>query len=276
MIKALLEKIQKDYVAAFSAQAAFFIVISFFPFAMFLLTLIQFLPISEADLLSVCNTVMPEGINAFVSSMITEIHDKASGAIISITIITTVWSASKGVLSVINGLNAVYAIRETRNYILLRILATIYTVIFAAMLLVSLLFLVFGNRIYLWITEQFPILNEFALLVISLRTIVGLCMLTVFFLTLYLFVPNRRSSFMAELPGACFTAGGWMMFSYLYSCYIDRMGQYSYMYGSLTAIVLLMVWLYTCMYMMLLGAEVNQWLEEHLKGKERKERKERK
>lgn len=271
-VRSFLRKLRDDFITAFSAQAAFFIILSFFPFVMFLLTLIQYLPFTKGDLLITFSGIIPDAFRSLLVKLIEEIYDKASGTIISITVITALWSASKGFVAIMKGLNSVYGIGETRNYFKLRFISIVYTLIFAGMLIISLGFLVFGNRIYLWISDRFQVLNELALLVISLRTVVGFCVLILFFMALYLFIPNRKSKFMNELPGAILTAGGWMGFSYLYSFYIDNMGSYSYMYGSLTAIVLLMVWLYACMYIMFVGAEVNVILAgsgilKHLIGK---------
>ena len=122
----------------------------------------------------------------------------------------------------------------------------------------TLLLLVFGNRIYVHIQSRVPLLEHGALLIISLRTVVSFLVLAGFFWGLYLLIPNRKSKHVtAEVPGAILSAAGWLGFSYLYSFYIDRMSNYSAMYGSLTAIVLCMVWLYACMYIMFIGAEFN-------------------
>lgn len=259
--KRFLNKMQNDYVGAFSAQAAFFIILCFFPFLMFLLTLLQYLPITESATLSAAVDIIPPALSSYMESIITEIYDKSSGTIISITVITTLWSASRGFLAIIHGLNSVYEIKESRNYIKLRITSTFYTLIFAIILIITLGFLVFGTSLYVWIENKIPILRDLALVIISVRTIVGLCILITFFMILFLFVPDRKSHFFSELPGAVLTAAGWMTFSYLYSFYIEHMGSYSYMYGSLTAIVLLMLWLYACMYMMFIGAEINVLLQ---------------
>lgn len=256
LIRSLLKKINIDYLPAFSAQAALFIIISFFPFLMFLLTLFQYLPISEGTLLSTLTNIIPTMFHSLIVSIITDIYNQASKTVISLTAITALWSASRGTLAIIRGLNSVYAIDETRNYVKLRILSTLYTLGFALMLIVTLIFLVFGNKIYLWITVRFPLLNDLALIIISLRTIVGFLILAIFFLIIYIVIPNRKSKVLSELPGAIITASGWMLFSYLYSFYIDNLAN-SYMYGSLTAIVLLMLWLYFCMYIMFIGAEIN-------------------
>lgn len=261
-IREFIKKINEDYVSAFSAQAAFFILISFFPFIMFLLTLLQYLPIRESELLEFCIKIFPGSLNSFVFSIIKEINEKASGTLISVTVITALWSASRGILSIIRGLNAIYAIKETRNYIKLRAIAAFYTFIFAIMIVVTLSFLVFGNQIYTKVISKFTLLDELALFIISIRTVAGLGILIIFFLVLYIAVPNRRSNLFAELPGAFISSIGWMGFSYLYSFYIDNMGNFSYMYGSLTAIVLLMLWLYFCMYIMFIGAELNVRLQE--------------
>ena len=268
MIRSILDfifrfmgKMRDDFISAFSSQAAFFIIVSFFPFILFLLTILHYLPISEHTLIFAIEEFFPVSIRSFLVSTIKDLNAKASGTVISITVIATLWSAARGFLAIIRGLNGVYRIRETRNYFLLRAVAAIYTVIFTIVILISLGILVFGNRITLMITTRFPILSELALGIISLRTIVGICVLLVFFTCLYVFIPNRKTKIINELPGALIAATGWMLFSYAYSYYIDNMGNFSYMYGSLAAIVLCMLWVYFCMYIMFIGAEINVVLQ---------------
>jgi membrane protein len=227
---------------------------------MFLLTLLQFYPMTESAILSSFKSVVPTKITSFLIVIVSEIYDRSSSTVISVTALTALWSASKGFLAIIKGLNSVYDIDETRNYIKLRFIATFYTLIFACILMITLAILVFGNKIYIWVTTKVPVLNELAIIVISLRTIGGLLVLSLFFLLLYNVMPDRTSRIMSELPGAVLAASGWMLFSYLYSYYIDNMGNFSYIYGSLTAVVLLMLWLYFCMYILFIGAEINVFL----------------
>lgn len=256
-IRMTCRKVSNDYVPTFSAQAAFFIIISFFPFSMFLLTLIQFLPLKESELYMLIRNFFPSGINTYVVSLISDIYVQPAKTIISITAITTLWSASRGFLAIVKGLNTVYGIKETRNYFKLRITSAIYTLAFAIIIVVSLGLLVFGNRIYLFIKAQFPLINDLAVAIIGLRTIVSLAIYTTFFLLLYIVIPNRKAKLFNELPGAVIAAAGWMLFSFLYSIYIDNFAKFSTMYGSLTAFVLLMLWLYFCMYIVFIGAEIN-------------------
>lgn len=262
IVKYVMEKIKNDHISAFSSQAAFFVIIAFFPFAMFLLSIVRYFAISENDMLQFFTKIFPSGISSTIVSVITEVYSRrVSGTVVSVTAITTLWSAGKGFLSIIKGLNAVYEIKETRNYFILRIVAAIYTLVFALMLIITIILFVFGNQLYLWIQNKVPLLQETALVLISIRTIIGLAALIIFFLIIYIVIPNRKTKIMTELPGAIICAAGWMGFSYAFSFYIDNFSKYNSTYGSLTAIVLFMLWLYFCMYILFVGAELNLLFE---------------
>ena len=264
LIQTVSRKIREDYVNVFSAQAAYYLIICVFPFGMFLLSLIQnlihYLPITQEEILVICSRIFPNTIDTFVSSIIEELYGKASATILSVTGITTLWSASRSFLAITRGLEKIYNITETRNYIVRRLLSAVYTLIFAVSRILLLVICVFGNTLYGWIVVRLPFLADFTLLVISMRTLFGLAFLTLFFLLIYIFIPNRKTRVFNELPGALLSSAGWMGFSFLYSFYIDNMSNFSSMYGSLTAVVLCMIWLYACMLILFLGAELNALL----------------
>lgn len=262
LIGILSKKIRDDFIAAFSAQAAFFIIISFFPFIMLLLSIVPYFQILESNSLEFFTQIFPTAVDSMVVSIINDIYDQAtSGTLISVTAITTLWSAGKGFLAIMKGLNSVYEIKETRHGILLRVISALYTLVFAIMVIVTMVLFVFGNRLFLWIEQKIPILTDMALVIISLRTILGLIILLIFFLLIYVVIPNRKTKIMNELPGAMVCSAGWMGFSYAFSYYIDNFSNYSSMYGSLTAVVLFMLWMYFCMYILFIGAEVNLLFE---------------
>ncbi len=262
LIGLLSRKIRDDHIAAFSAQAAFFIIISFFPFIMLLLSIVKYFPIEEESMFRLLSQVFPTTVNSLIESIISEIYRvAASTTLISATIVSTIWSAGKGFLAIMKGLNSVYEINETRHSLLLRAMAALYTLIFAIIVIATMILFVFGNRLYFWIEQKFPVIEDTAFLIISLRTIVGLITLIIFFLLIYIVIPNRKTKIMRELPGAMICAAGWMGFSYAFSYYIDNFSNYASMYGSLTAVVLFMLWLYFCMYILFLGAEFNLLFE---------------
>lgn len=257
LIQLFFRKMRDDFVSAFSAQAALFIIISLFPFIMLLLSIIQYLPFDRSRLLMTFNNIFPNPFHNILSSIIEEIFNTASGTIVSITAITALWSAGKGFLAIQKGLNSVYGIKETRNYIYIRITSAFYTLIFAIIFIATIILFVFGNSIFIWIENKIPLLTNLAFLIISIRTITGLITLTLFFLIIYMYVPNRRTKIAHELPGSILSAAGWIGFSYIFSYYIDNYSNYQSMYGSLTTIVLFLLWMYFCMYILFVGAELN-------------------
>jgi len=265
MLKALFQlvglfsrKIRDEHISAFSAQAAFFIIISFFPFVMLLLSMIKYTSIEESDMLKLFTQVFPTAVNPFMVTIIDQIyHTRNAGTLIPLTAITTLWSAGKGFLAIMKGLNAVYDIEETRHYLQLRIISAFYTLAFAVTIILTMGLFVFGNRLYVWIMQKLPSFLDTALVIISLRTIIGFLVLILFFLVIYVVIPNRKAKVMNELPGAMICAAGWMGFSYAFSYYIDNFSDYASMYGSLTAIVLFMLWMYFLMYILFIGAEFN-------------------
>ena len=177
MIKSILKlttlfsrKIRDDYVSAFSAQAAFFIIISFFPFIMFLLSIVPFFNIQESTILTIFTQIFPKAFNSFVVRVITDVYERTnSGTLISITAITALWSAGKGFFAIMKGLNSVYNIQETSHTLFIRINYKIYTLVFAIMLVASIVLFVFGNKLYFWTTRRFPVLQDLALVIISLH-----------------------------------------------------------------------------------------------------------
>ena len=256
-----LNKISHDYVNAFSAQAALFILISIFPIIMTVLNLIQFVPVTKTDFLRFAVDLVPPSFAPLTISIIEELYLKSSGTLLSLSAIFTIWSASRGALAIISGLNAVYDIRENRSYLVLRLISCFYTVVFILMILVTLMLLVFGNSILSMLAARFSFFHALAATFISMRTIAALILLMCFFTFIYTFMPSRKSHFAKQLPGAIFSSAGWMAFSFFFSLYIDNFGNYANTYGSLTAIVLMMLWLYFCMYILFIGGEINAFFE---------------
>ena len=174
----------------------------------------------------------------------------------------TLWSAGKGVLALTTGLNCVYDCKETRNYIILRIRATFYTVAFIIVIIFLLVLSVFGNTLNLFVTEHYPVMERLVDQIMRIRGIITPVLLFVFTMMIYKFLPNHIVQLRIQLMGAAFSAVGWMIVSWIFSVYLDIFKGFSSMYGSLTTIVLIMLWLYFCMYILLLGGEVNMILRD--------------
>ena len=262
LCKGFAKRLRESCISAFAGQAALFIIISFFPFIMLLISLIQFLPFTLEEVQQFTVDFLSPTLNDFLVNIIKEIISKSSISIISITSVTVLWSASKGFLAIIRGLNSVYSVNEKRGYVKLRLTTVLYTIVTLVIILITLGLLVFGSTINNWIVELIPQLSQMSPVTLTVRWLIGLCMLILFFMFIYTVIPERKTRFVNELPGAVFSSLGWLIFSGLYSFYIDNLANYSYIYGSLTTVVLLLLWLYFCMYILFLGAAINNALQD--------------
>lgn len=255
--------VSRAHVGAYAAQAAYFLMLCMIPIILLLLTLVQYTPVTKADVMTAVIQVFPSSVDSMVTSIVNQVYNQSTG-IIPITLLITLWSAGKGVLSITNGLNCIYGCPETRNYVVLRLRATLYTVMFIIVILLLLILSVFGNSLNLFILEHAPLLSGVADWLIEARVIISPAMLMVFCLLIYKFLPNRRDKLVRQVPGAAFAALGGMVVSWIFSVYLDIFTGFSNMYGSLTTIVLIMLWMYFCMYSILLGGELNVILYDEL------------
>ena len=257
LIRAFAKKLRDDSISAFAAQAAFFIILSVFPFLMFLLTLLNYLPVSFQEFELFVIDLFPNIVGSVITDILTEVREQTSGTLLSVTVIAALWSASRGTLALVRGINAVYGYKETRNYFRVRAVSAVYTLVFAVLLIITLVLLVFGNQLYHLILSYIPLLGDAAFLILSMRTLITTLLLISFFLLLYMVIPSHKVHFFEALPGAVLSAGGWLGFSFLFSFYLEHMGNFSRLYGSLAAIIVCMLWLYFCMYILFIGAEIN-------------------
>ena len=262
-IMELTGEITKDHVGAYAAQTAFFFMLCMIPIILLLLTMVQYTPVTKADVMTAVIQVFPSSVDSLITSIVNQVYNQSSG-IIPITIVVALWSAGKGVLAMSSGLNCVYNCRETRNYFFLRIRATVYTVMFILVIIFLLVLSVFGNSLNIFIAEHVPFLRNMADWLIRARNIITPIVMIIFLLLIYKFLPNRRDMYKRQLPGAVFSTLGWMVISWVFSVYVDVFKGFSSMYGSLTTIMLIMMWMYFCMYCILIGGELNIWFGEKI------------
>lgn len=252
-------KMGNDRVRAHSAEAAFFIIMSIFPILMILLTLVQYTPLTQEDVILTIEEITPFAVTEMLEPMVESIF-RQSTALLSWSAIVAVWVAGKGIMGLTDGLNSIYRIEETRNYIVVRLRAACYTLVMVVALVVSLAILVFGYTLQRYLRRWLPILDQYQDTLIVLPTAIALVVLALLFVLLYMFLPNRRRTFRSQFPGAVFTSVAWTVFSYAFSIYLEYAGNMSVLYGSLTTLVVVMLWLYFCMYLLFIGAEINHYL----------------
>lgn len=275
--KAIATVFDQDKLTVYAAQASFFIVISAIPFLMLLLSLSRYLiPFDSSELLNMAESILPKSIMRYIADIAEEVLESSALPIVSVTALTTLWSASRGVNAVGSGIRGVYGVSNSRNFLYDILRSLFYTVAFIAILLVSLVVLVFGRELSYMLSDKYAAATAVLDFLIRCRIVIFSAVLTLFFSMVYSAMMHggtmlvRRKSekamrFRDHLPGAFIAALGWMIYSFFYSLYLKYFPSASYIYGSLAAVVLLMLWLYFCMIILLVGAEINKYLKTHVR-----------
>ena len=244
----------------FAASATFWILISVVPFMMVIMSAVQLVPgldrHSAETLIFSAAPDMPQ-IRALIQSVLDNLYVAAPSTVISLTAVMALWSASAGVYAIENGMMKIYGTSGSTSYPKKRLRALWFTFLFLLLLLLTLVLLVFGSFLQTLIVRYFPIFAPVTLMILRLRIFLMPAVLFLSFLFVYTVMPGISRSFRSHLPGACFATAGWVIFSYLFSLYFTYIRNISYMYGSLGAIVLVMLWLFIVFCLLFFGAEIN-------------------
>ena len=247
----------KKNIAAFAASTAFFLFLSMIPLLMALCAILPYTALTENNLINAIMRFTPDAMHGLVISVVSDVYARSAGTI-TIFAIVTVWSASKAMLALIHGLNAVNDFEERRNYFVLRFIACIYTVIILAAMIVALFVMVFGNVIVDLLLTDIPPLHIFVQFIMHFRFLLSWVVLTFIFAMIYAYVPNSKMHFKRQIPGAAFAAVLWSAVSYAFAIYVDHFNGFG-TYGGLTTVVILMLWFYLLMYILLIGAHINRY-----------------
>ena len=260
-IKYVSRKANASKIGAYSAQTAFFMFLSFIPLMVLVLSLLNQIHSSIEVLTLVTESFTPNVITSFFEAYADEIASESNKTLTIASTVVLLWSASKGIFAIIGGLNSVYECKETRNYFVLRVVAMFYTIMFVAVLIGTISLLLFGNRVYFLFSRLFPEIKDYLYFATTFRYFFGFFILVLFFSLVYKKLPNDKRAFKSQIPGACIASAGWICFSVIFSIFVDNFNSFSNVYGSLTTITAMMLWLYICMLIFFFGAETNVILE---------------
>ncbi len=282
-VKAILDKSGEDELAIYAAQASFFIVTSTLPLMMLLFSAISFItPITPESLQEVLIDLTPIPLHAYVEKICREMFANASGTVAVVTAIIVLFTASRSIAGIEQGLTRIYGTVPRPGWLRRRAVNMGYTLAMIVLIIFFLGVFALGDRLKILLATiwpDFPIDLELYGYTFTVRNVVVIGILFLFFLMMYKFLPGkfpdgRRLSLIGQVPGAVFATAGWVIFSFFYSLYSNNMDRLYFIYGSLTALILLLVWLYFCMSIVFFGAEVNFYFAElwqaHLDRREEK------
>lgn len=257
-----VREIRQMHIPLYAANACYFIVLAVFPALMLLLGLLRYTPLEVERLGEMLQGVLPEALLESAEELILTTYDNTSGAVLSLSAVTALWSAGRGMHGILTGLNAIYGVEENRGYFHTRFISMVYTIAFLLVLVLTLALHVFGTGLIELLQQASHPFLRFVLDFIDLRFFLLLFIQTAIFTAMFMVLPNKRNRFWDSLPGGLLASSGWLVFSNIYSVYVEHFAELSNVYGSVYAVALSMLWLYCCMSIVFYGGALNRYLVE--------------
>lgn len=256
----LAKRVSGLQIGLHASSAGFFLALSVFPALLLLLGLLRYTTLDVAALMVAVEGFLPEALLPYAEDLIRGIYANSSGALVSVSALTALWSASRGVHGLLTGLNAVYGTRDDRGWLRTRLLSVGYTFAFLIVLALTLALHVFGRQVIAALSNSPTPFLRFLAEVIDLRFFLLLGLQTALFTAMFTVFPNRPCRAAESLPGALLASLGWLTFSNLFSLYIDYFGDHTHIYGQVYTMVLCMLWLYICLCIVFCGGALNRFL----------------
>lgn len=256
-------RIQDMQIPLYAANASFFLILSIFPALLLFVGVLQYTPLAVEDLGLMLDGILPDAFLAGAENLIRSTYDAATGVTLGITAVTTLWSASRGLYGMLTGLNAIYAVEESRGYLRTRFISMGYTFLFYVVILLTLALHVFGSGVLAILRQATHPALQKLLDWVDFRFFLLLFLQTTMFAAMFMALPNGKRSYWAGLPGALIASMGWLIFSDIFSVYVENFAHWGNVYGSLYLLPLSMLWLYCCMMILFFGGGINALLAEN-------------
>ncbi len=266
LLKLLWHRIEEDDIPGLSAQLAYFFLLSLFPLLIFIFTLLPYLQIPYHDILGSIREFAPPETMELIEKNVNYVMNNRNGGLLSIGIIGTMWSASNGIHALVRAFNKAYNVKESRSFIVSRGMAILLTFGMIFVFIVAVLLPIFGREIGVFLFSYLGFKSEFLKIWDMLRLVVSAIILFLIFTGLYWIAPNVKLRCRSAFPGAAFATIGWILSSYALSFYVGNFGNFSLTYGSIGAIIVLLIWLYISGFIIIIGGEINAFYSEKSKS----------
>jgi len=259
-MKSLYSRFRDDDVPAIGAQLTYYLILSFFPFLIFMISLLGLIELSGDSVVTELVRVLPSEASDTINGILSEVTENSNGGLLSFGMIATLWSASNGVNAIFKGLNKAYDLKEQRPFWKIRGISLLSTIFLVAVIVLVMLMFIFGKAIGHYLFDLFDHPDEFQWIWGIVKYAVPIAAMIGAFSLLYWIVPCRKLGLREVLPGAMFATFGWIVTSLLFQFYMNSFGNYSKTYGSLGGMIILLIWLYISSIMIMLGGEINATL----------------
>ncbi|MED0716989.1 YihY/virulence factor BrkB family protein [Aeribacillus composti] len=261
--KELFKRFKEDEISSLAAELAYFFLLSLFPFLIFLMNLLAYLPLSSDVVLDFVAQYAPGNTMKLIENNVRHIIETQNVTLLSFGVIGTIWSASNGINAIVRAFNKAYQVEENRHFLVARLMSILLTFAMILVILVALLLPVFGREIGLFIFRAFGFTEVFLTIWNTIRWLLSAVILCIVFTGLYFIAPNKRMKISEAYPGALFATVGWIVVSLLFSYYVGNFGNFSVTNGSLGGVIILLIWFYLSAVIIILGGEINAILSKN-------------
>lgn len=263
LVSRTIREIADDNCAGLAAQLAFYFLLSLFPAMLFLVALAGYLPVDGIVplLIESVEGVAPGELVALIRSELDEVAARGHASLLTVGIVGALWSSSAAAVAIIDALNEAYDVEERRPWWKRRVVAIALTAALAVVAIVVFGLLLVGPSVAVDAAARFGLSNAVVAGWALLRwpMLLGSAVLGIDLV--YHFAPNRRASWAWITPGALLSTGLWIVSSVLFKAYVTNVADYGATYGTITGVIVTMLWFYVSGFSMLVGAELNGVIE---------------
>ncbi|HEY9434444.1 MAG TPA: YihY/virulence factor BrkB family protein [Blastocatellia bacterium] len=247
----------EDKILGHAAELAYYFLLALFPMLIFLTSLVGFLPSLREAIFTALARFVPGDAMRLMSDTLSDATRHRGGGLISFGVLGALWAASGGVAAVMGTLNAAYDAREERSIWKVRLIAVCLTITLALLVVGGTALVMFGDRLAAWLSAQLGMGTALTVVWSAVHYLGGFALLFLGLELIYYFGPNVEQGWKWVTPGAVFAVVSMVVASLLFSLYLRFAPDYSATYGSLGAVVVLMLWLYLMGAVILIGGEIN-------------------
>jgi membrane protein len=261
LIKRVAKGVYNDNAIGQAAQLAYYFLFALFPFLLFLITLLGFLPLAMDEIMSLLANVMPADVISLVQENMSTLVIQQRGGLLSFGILTALWTSSSAVVAIMDNLNHAYGVQEGRPIWKVWGIALLLVLGLSGLLMVSVVLLIFGPQIGGLLAYYIGLGTEFEVIWNIARWPIIIVFLMVAMANIYYFAPDVEQNWKWITPGSIFAILAWIGVSLGFSVYVSRFGSYNKIYGSIGTFIVLMTWMYLMGFVILVGGEINAEIE---------------
>ena len=259
----------EDNILGYAAQLSYYFLLALFPALLFLTSLLGYFAGTDnqlrTGLFRYLSAVLPGEASQLVAKTVNDVTAGSGGGKLSFGVLATLWAASNGMTAISESLNAAYELKETRPWWKVRLVAIGLTLALSFLIISSLVLVLYGHDLADTIAVRFGLGAAFALTWKIVQWPIVLIFVLLAFAIIYYFAPDARDQDWKWItPGSIVGVALWLLVSFAFKTYLTHFGNYSATYGSLGAVIILMLWFYFTGAAILVGGEINSEIENEM------------